>query len=286
MKINVVTTILSAAIIALVTPLIGCSTARSVDDRLFDLEMQKDVPLSEALDRMRQSKVVLVGEQHTDPGHHRAQLAVIQQLHESGVKTAIGMEMFRNDSQADLDRWVNGEISAAEFEKIYYDNWNYDWSLYRPIFEYARQEKIPMVGLNVPREITRQVARQGFQSLSQKQKDKLSNITCRVDQAYMEYIRRSFGAHAHGNLNFIYFCEAQLVWDNIMAASSVAYLKSNPNSVMVLLAGAVHVRKQAVPAQIRKRADIPFLVILPEVPGDIDSQTVDGSDADFLFLKP
>jgi uncharacterized iron-regulated protein len=264
----------------------GCAAARPVEHRLFDLQSQEDMLLAEALDRLRQSRVVLVGEHHTNADHHRAQLDVIRQLHEAGVETAIGMEMFRNDSQADLDRWVNGEISIEQFEQIYYDNWNYDWSLYSPIFEYAQQEKIPIIGLNVPRDITRQVARKGFQSLSDEQRKILSNITCRVDQEYMEYIRRSFGAHAHGNLNFVYFCEAQLVWDNIMAVSSLNYLKSNPKSVMVLLAGAAHVRKQAVPAQISKRVDMPTTVILPEVPGNIDRQTVDSTDADYLFLGP
>ena len=171
----------------------GCSAARSVDYRLYDLQLQQDVHLSEALDRMRQSRVVLVGEHHTNADHHQAQLTVIRQLHEAGVKTAIGMEMFRNDSQADLDRWVNGGISPEEFEKIYYDNWNYDWSLYRPILEYARQENIPIVGLNVPREITRQVARQGFQSLSKEQKEKLSNITCRVSIIQIQ-LRSSCGS--------------------------------------------------------------------------------------------
>ncbi len=262
----------------------GCAVSKSVEHRLFDLHIQQDLELSAVLDRLGQSRVVLVGEHHTSPGHHQAQLVIIRQLHEAGVKVGIGLEMFRNDSQADLDRWVNGEMTPAEFEKVYYDNWNYDWSLYRPIFEYAKQENIPLVGLNVPREITRQVARQGFQSLSEQQKETLSNITCRVDQEYMEYIRRSFGAHAHGNLNFVYFCEAQLVWDNIMAISALAYLKSNPNSTMVLLAGAGHVHKQAVPAQIRKRVDIPTTVILPEVPGSIERETVNSSDADYLFL--
>ena len=278
-------TIIALGIFLVMLPT-GCATSKTAGHRLFDLHMQQELDIAEATDRLRSSRVVLVGEQHTNANHHRAQLAVIRHLHEAGVETAIGMEMFRNDSQADLDRWVGGEMSAAEFEKIYYDNWNYDWSLYKPIFEYARQENIPIVGLNVPRDITRQVARQGFQSLSKEQKEKLSNITCRVDQAYMEYIRRSFGAHAHGDLNFVYFCEAQLVWDNIMAVTSVAYLKSNPKSVMVLLAGAAHTRKQAVPAQIGKRADFPTTVILPEVPGNIDSATVDSSDADFLFLLP
>ena len=270
--------IAAAAVVA------GCSTVTPARDRLYDLHLRQDIDISQAIERLRQSRVVLVGEHHTSPSHHRAQLLVIRKLHEAGVQVAVGLEMFRNDSQAELDRWVSGELSVEEFEKIYYDNWNYDWSLYRPIFEYAQQQGIPMVGLNVPRDITRQVARQGFQSLSQEQKEKLSNITCRVDQEYMEYIRRSFGAHAHGNLNFVYFCEAQLVWDNIMAVSALAYLNSNPKSVMVLLAGAGHVRKQAVPAQIRNRADIATTVILPQVAGDIDPDTVDSTDADYLFL--
>ncbi|MCK7512360.1 MAG: ChaN family lipoprotein [Desulfobacterales bacterium] len=38
------------------------------------------------------------------------------------------------------------------------------------IFEYARAQRIPMIGLNVPREITRQVARGGFQSLTEAQR--------------------------------------------------------------------------------------------------------------------
>ena len=265
---------------------IGCSSPKSTQLRLYDLHYQQELEMQEAVSRLRKSRVILVGEHHTNPDHHQAQLEIIRQLHEAGVQTAIGMEMFRNDSQADLDRWVNGGLTLEEFEKIYYDNWNYDWSLYRPIFEYARKEQIPIVGLNVPRDITRQVARKGFRSLSKEQKEKLSNITCRVDKEYMEYIRRSFGAHAHGNLNFIYFCEAQLVWDNIMAVSSIAYLNSNPKSVMVLVAGAAHARRQAVPAQIRKRTDIPTTVILPEIPGDIDSETVDGGDADYLFRIP
>jgi len=151
----------------------GCSTAKPVEHRLFDLHLQQDVDISAAVDRLRQSRVVLVGEHHTTASHHQAQLLVIRKLHEAGVKLAIGLEMFRSDSQTELDRWVNGELPTEEFEGIYYDNWNYDWSMYRPIFEYAKQQRIPMVGLNVPRDITRQVARQGFQSLSEDQKEKL-----------------------------------------------------------------------------------------------------------------
>jgi uncharacterized iron-regulated protein len=211
-------------------------------------------------------------------------LNVIQALHEAGAQVAIGLEMFRNDSQQALDQWVAGNISEKQFEEIYYDNWTYPWSVYRMIFEYARKEKIPMLGLNVPREITRQVSREGFNSLSEEQRGKLKDVSCRVDKEYMDYIKKAFGGHAHGKINFTYFCEAQMVWDTAMAVNTLAYLKKEPDAVVVLLAGAGHVQKGAVPRQIRDRSQIPHTVILPKIEGIIDPQTISIKDADYIML--
>jgi uncharacterized iron-regulated protein len=50
-----------------------------------------------------------VGEQHDNPAHSRAQLAIIKSLRQSGAKVALGLEMFRRESQEQLDRWAAGE---------------------------------------------------------------------------------------------------------------------------------------------------------------------------------
>ncbi len=254
--------------------------------QFYDLHTGQKADREQVVTRMQASRIILVGEHHTVMRHHQAQLEIIQMLHESGTSVVIGMEMFRADSQGELDRWVSGALAPETFKRIYYDNWNYDWELYREILEYARARRIPIVGLNVPRSITRQVARKGFQSLSAEQKTALSDITCRVDQEYMDFIREAFGSHAHGNLDFIHFCEAQLVWDNAMTVNALAYLKNKPNEVMVVLAGTGHVRKQAIPAQLAKRGEHSLIVVLPEVPAQIDKALVDRRDADYLVLKP
>ena len=254
------------------------------DPSIFDLNRNKKTTISAILSELKKNRIILVGELHSNMDHHWAQLHVIQALKNAGVNVAIGLEMFRSDSQGALERWASGDISQTDFEKIYYDNWSFPWVTYSMIFDYARQEKIPMVGLNVSKEITRQVSRQGFKSLSNDQKGKLSDVTCRVDEAYMNYIKKAFGAHAHGDLNFVYFCEAQLVWDNVMAINALDYLKTNPESVMVILAGTGHTQKGAVPRQIRKRSKVPLAVILPEVPGRIDAGTISGRDADYIML--
>jgi len=252
--------------------------------RIYDLQNNKEMLLSEVISELKKNRIILVGEHHTNRDHHYAQLNVVQSLSEAGVRVAIGLEMFRKDSQPALDRWVAGNIDENEFVEIYYDNWNYPWSAYRMIFEYAREEKIPMIGLNVPRDITRQVAQKGFRSLSEDQKGQLANVSCRVDEEYMNYIKKAFSGHGHGELNFTYFCEAQLVWDTAMAVHAIAYLKKNPDAVVVLLAGAGHVQKGAVPRQIRNRSGIPHAVILPQVEGVIDPQTVSSKEADYIML--
>ena len=252
--------------------------------RIYDLQNSKEMLMSEVISVLKKNQIILVGEQHTNLDHHFAQLNVVQSLSEAGVRVAIGLEMFRKDSQPALDRWVAGNIGEDEFIEIYYDNWNYPWSAYRMIFEYAREEKIPMIGLNVPRDITRQVSQKGFNSLSEDQKGQLANVSCRVDEEYMNYIKKAFSGHGHGKLNFTYFCEAQLVWDTAMAVHAIEYLEKNPDAVVVLLAGAGHVQKGAVPRQIRNRSEIPHAVILPQVKGIIDPQTVSSKEADYIML--
>ena len=251
---------------------------------VYDLRQSRRIALSDLAPELRKNRVVVIGEQHTDEGHHRAQLRVIQALVQAGADVAIGLEMFRTDSQKALDRWTSGEISPREFEPIYYDNWNYPWAAYSAIFEYARTQKIPMIGLNVSRDITRQVARGGFQSLTEAQRGQLADVTCSIDEEYMRYIRSVYGAHAHGNMNFTFFCEAQMVWDAAMAVHSLEYLKAKPGTTVVILTGVGHAQKGAVPRQIRQRSQVPVVVLLPEVPGSIDPKTVDVQDADYLLL--
>ncbi len=259
---------------------------QQLEQPVYDIDRRQKTDLADMIADLKKNRIVLVGEHHSDKRHHRAQLSVIQALAQAGVKVAIGLEMFRDDSQSALDQWIAGELDDNDFERIYYDNWNFPYAAYRMIFEYARENTIPMIGLNVSRDITRQVSRGGFQSLSKEAKGRLSEVACRVDEAYMRYIRKAFGAHAHGSLNFIYFCEAQLVWDNIMAINILNYLNRHPDAVVVALTGTGHAQKVAVPRQISSRSQLPYAVILPEVPGKIDARTVSITEADYIMLDP
>ena len=278
-------TTLIILIMAMVTACMGLPSTAKLDQPVYRVIDGRRMTMAELAPILLQQRIVIVGELHTNIAHHRAQLRVIQAIKEAGAQVAIGLEMFRSESQAELDRWVAGRLTSSEFEEIYYDNWNYPWQAYRMIFEYAKDHRIPMIGLNVPRQITSQVARKGFQSLSDEQRGKLSDVTCRVDDAYMDYIRKAYGSHAHGKMDFTHFCEAQLVWDTVMAINAVDYVKKNPESIVVILCGAGHAQKGAIPRQIRNHSTFAHLVFLPEVPGSLTIDTVTADDADYLLWE-
>ncbi len=258
----------------------------STVERIHRVSDGKVLSLSELAKDLIESRLVFVGEIHTDQSHHHMQLQTIRALKKAGAPVAIGLEMFRRDSQTDLDRWVEGELSEKEFEKIYYKNWNYPWPLYKDIFLYAREHKIPMVGLNVPPEVTRQVAREGFESLTPKQRGDLPMVTCRVDPEYMAFVRRSLAMHGHGGIDFIKFCEAQLVWDTAMAWGLLRYLEKNPEATVAVIAGSGHAWKLGIPAKIQSRSTLPFRVILPEIPGRIERATITVDETDYVWLGP
>jgi uncharacterized iron-regulated protein len=261
-----------------------CCSCASAPDKILRVSDGAVLSLPEIVDDLSASRLVFVGEVHPVESHHRAQLKVIRALHKSTSSLAIGLEMFRRDSQPTLDRWVRGDLSQKEFQQVYSKNWNYPWSLYQDIFLYAREHMIPMIGLNVPAEITRQVAREGFASLSPEQKRDVPMVTCEIDSEYMDFIRKALDMHGHGGLDFVKFCEAQLVWDTVMAWELLDYLERKPQSTVVVIAGRGHSWQRGIPAQIRRRSKVGLRVILPEIPGRVGRGMMSEDEADYVWL--
>jgi uncharacterized iron-regulated protein len=246
----------------------------------------KTIRFHEMIEDIRKVNLIFVGEFHDRSSHHEAQLEIIKALDRSGVPVAIGLEMFRADSQKELHRWVDGSSGEDEFVKVYQANWTVPWPFYKDIFLYARQRRIPMIGLNVPDKITRKVSRQGFSSLgSEDLKDLPPGISCDIDEGYMQFIQRAYSAHRTEGKSFVHFCEAQMVWDKAMAWNLMEFLKGNPQRTVVVLAGTGHSWKRAIPGQVERLSGPPYRVILPEVPGLINPRTVHSHDADYILLE-
>ncbi len=212
-------------------------------------------------------RVIFLGEQHDRYEEHLAQLAIIKWLNEHGHRIAIGLEMFQAPFQKVLDDYVSGRLDEIEFLKRteYFKRWGFNWRLYKPILDYARKHRLPLVALNVPSEITDKVAKRGLEALSPEERASLPEIN-RENVAYREYLRLVYESHPENQKeikDFETFYQAQLLWDETMAEHIVSYLKEHPNRQMVVLVGRAHVAYgYGIPSRVARRGIEDYVIVL------------------------
>ena len=221
------------------------------------------------VEEIKDSKIVYVGEMHTDLGSHVLQLQVIQALFEEDPNLAIGMEMFPRSSQKSLDHYINGTIKTEkEFIKKsnYFGVWGFDYRYYRDIIGYAHRNGIPIVGLNIDKTIVSQVFKEGnIDGLDEEQTEAIPPERKLDAPGYRQRLSSAFSSHKQSGVNpekIGGFIQAQSIWDETMAESIVDYLNLNPERKMVVIAGNGHVYKDsAIPSRVSRRLDVPQSVL-------------------------
>lgn len=195
------------------------------------------------LDRAMEAGVVLLGEAHGTPAHHRWQADVVKGLLDRGRKVVLGLEQLPGSAQPVLDQWVEGKLSAEEFRTAsrWDEAWGHDFTAYLPLLELARRRQVPLVALNVERGFVRAVGREGF--------DRAAASGAPVGRpappppAYVAHLRAVFAAHARApdEAAIARFVEAQTVWDRAFAEGLLAARRAHPESVAVGVMGFGHV---------------------------------------------
>ena len=222
--------------------------------------------LPEVMERVAGKKIVYVGEKHDQYSHHLMELEVIKDLHRRGKKIAIGMEMFQRPFQKALDDYIEDRIDEREFLKKtqYFKRWGLDYNLYRPILQFARSERIPVVALNMRQEIVDKVFRGGLDSLSKEEKDLIPSRMDFSDNAYMGRLQKVFQEHEDfGAGDFIFFYQVQILWDETMSESIDEFLKVHPSDRMVVLAGNGHLTYgSGIPKRTARRNGYDYAIIL------------------------
>ena len=218
------------------------------------------------INQLKRHDVIYLGENHDRPKDHVAELEIITQLDQaqanSNSKLAIGLEMFQRPFQPILDRYLSGEISEAELrEQTEYDTrWGFDWEFYAPILRFAQKNKIPLIALNTPAEVTQKVAETGLESLEDRDfryipplaEIKLDNQEYRqkMVQVYQAHVQNGQG-NSSDRENFY---AAQVLWDETMADAIARYYQEHPQTQIVVLVGKAHVMNDyAIPDRVNRR---------------------------------
>ncbi len=94
--------------------------------------------------------VTLVGDFHTLDDAQRNYLKLLRRLTILKVRPIVVLEMAHAAYDLPIHQFVRKTISEPEFlERIkYFENWGFDFAHYRPIFEFARELKLAVHGLD------------------------------------------------------------------------------------------------------------------------------------------
>jgi uncharacterized iron-regulated protein len=225
--------------------------------------------------------VVVFGEQHDDPGTHRAQYAVLEALGRRKANLVLSLEMFERDVQPVLDDYLAGRVNEVGF-LARSRPWARYRTDYRPVVELARARGWPVVAANVPRPIASAVGRHGLAALDTLPPAERARVAsenqCPHD-AYRDRFLAQMRSHTPGSGSAQpndslptavaeRFYLAQCVKDETMAESVVEALRRAGAGATVLhLTGAFHSDfGQGTVERIRRRIPEARVAVITGVP--------------------
>lgn len=206
--------------------------------------------------------LVSVGETHDQVKDHQAQFLALQALNEArGPKIAVGFEMLNLTLQPVLDEYAAGRLTEAEFlaKADWANEWGFDFSMYKPLFDLIREKKLKALALNLPKKVVSKIARVGLEALPAEDKKYLpADLQVTKNERYISYIKESFEGHGDspmsGMFKFENYLAAMSAWNETMGARMADFLNANPGYAGLVIAGSGHVIFNAgIPASVASR---------------------------------
>jgi uncharacterized iron-regulated protein len=210
--------------------------------RAFDAAANP-VQIERIVDALQEADVVFLGEQHDDPTAHALEMEIFKLAFERYGKlrpVALSLEMFERDAQPVIDEYLQDLINEQNFVSAA-RAWNNYKTDYRPLVEFAKQNKLAVVAANAPRRYVNRVSRLGRESLKQLSPAAQSFLAplpfAQASDAYAAKFKALMGGMPTHNANLL---DAQSLWDATMADSISQTLKKQKNALVVHLNGGFH----------------------------------------------
>ena len=209
--------------------------------KIYDTRSKQIVTIDQIVADMVNADVLFFGEEHNDSAVHYLENKIYRALHAAyGSQLALSLEMFETDNQLVLDEYLQGRIDETRLGKDA-RLWS-NYKDYRPMIEYAKQNKLPVIAANPPRRYVTMANRRGMKSLDSLSKEAKAflpplpydTLSGRYRDKFMETMR---GAPESASRNVYY---SQSLWDAGMSYSIYRYQKKNRDQKIFHCVGKFH----------------------------------------------
>ena len=223
--------------------------------KIYDTRLKQIISIDNIVTDLENADVLFFGEEHNDSAGHYLENLIFQALHKKYAdKIALSLEMFEADGQLGLNEYLAGQIDESRFSKDV-RLWS-NYKDYRPMIEYAKQNKLPVIAANPPRRYVTMVSRRGMNSLDSLSKDAKKFLPKLPYDTLSGHYREKFmdimkGSPGSGSANIYY---SQSLWDAGMANNIATFLKKNKRKKVFHCVGRFHSdEKLGTAAQLQKR---------------------------------
>ncbi len=176
----------------------------------------KKVAYKKLLKSANNNDIILFGEFHNNPISHWLQLELTKDLQEEN-DLILGAEMIEADNQTALDMYLKAEIDQKGLDTMARLWNNYDTD-YAPLVDFAKENKIPFIGTNIPRRYASMVFKKGgfpaLDSLSDLEKTWIAPLPIPFDIDLPQYKKMFEMMGGHGGTDIV---KAQAIKDATMA---------------------------------------------------------------------
>ncbi len=257
-----------------------------IRDEIIHLPTGTKLDYSELFALLAQKRVIFVGEGHDNIYDHQVELEVIKNLFQlTSGHLAVGFEMLSHLNQEKVDLWLADKLSDDEFIRLFAEDWGVaNFVYYREIFNYLKEQKIPIRALNVSRREKMKFMR-GLMASNNKPEVEKHNSAGESKNPYQdEALQAMFKGHApgHGDVNM--FIAVHKLWEDTMVGNIKTYLESPAGSdkKMVVIAGGFHIAHgYGLPRRLFQQAKVDYCTLLTQTPEALVENERQTMDVDF-----
>ena len=239
--------------------------------RIWDTHAAAFIPAEALFDRAARARVVILGETHDNPEHHRLQRVVLEALAARGRKRVLAMEQFDSQYQPEMDAArIRGGDAEAIADAGHFDRKGWNWPLYKPLVQFALEFGWPLAAANLSRIDARAI-------VFDPAKSGLPPADSAVEKALARDIGESHCGQAPAAKLLHGMVEAQRARDARMAS----VLRRDT----VLIAGAGHARRdRGVPLYVA--GDVVSIAFTEVEDGKTAPPDYEAKSYDYLWFTP
>jgi uncharacterized iron-regulated protein len=214
--------------------------------------------------QLNAADVVFVGENHDHKQGHMLELTLLTEMHRRNPAVVLSLEMFERDVQEVVDEYLEDYVTESSFLQAARPWPNYKED-YRPLIEFCKQNRLPVIAANAPRRYVNIVSRKGqgaLKPLPRVARGYLAALpySMEIPAGYSKQLDEVFGT-PHGeephakttstasastasastaSASTANLKEAQGLWDATMADSIARAVRRHPGHRILQVNGCMH----------------------------------------------